>query len=214
MRYSIPSMLVTTDAIILSLQPYSDKAHLLHAYTRAHGRVNYMVYGLGRKHAIGLYTPFTVVQLTADYPSASSSKPPTLKEATRIGSNVGMNGGTDAIRQSIALFLSEVLYHTLRHPMSDEPLFDFIASYAQLLWQTDADEKTVELSNLHIRFLIGFAAQLGFSIDEKEQPQLVRPPLSRPARQKQLRALCGYFADHVETWVEPRSLDILTEIFD
>ena len=207
-------MLVTSEAIILSLQPHSDKAYVLHAYTRAHGRVNYMVYGLGRKHAIGLYTPFTVVQLTADYPSAASSKPPTLKEATRIGSYEGLNGGTDAVRLSIALFLSEVLYHTLRHPMSDEPLFDFIASYARLLWQAGTDEQALELSNLHIRFLIGFAAQLGFAIDEKEQPQLVRPPLSRPERQQQLRALCRYFADHVETWVEPRSLDILTEIFD
>lgn len=207
-------MLVTTEAIVLSLQSHSDKAHILHAYTRAHGRVNYMVYGLGRKHAFGLYTPFTLIQVTADHPSTASSKPPTLKEASRSGHYAGMDGGTDAIRQSIALFLSEVLYHTLRHPMSDEPMFDYIASYARLLWQSEGDDKAYELSNIHIRFLIGFAAQLGFAIDEKEQPQLVRPPISRPARQKQLRELCRYFAEHVDTWVEPRSLDILTEIFD
>ena len=207
-------MLATTEAIVLSLQPYSDKAHVLHAYTRAYGRVNYMVYGLGRKHAIGLYTPFTLLQLTADYPPAASSKPPTLKEASRSGRYTRIDGGTDAVRQSIALFLSEVLYHTLRHPMSDEPLFDFIASYTQLLWQEDTNACPAELSNLHLLFLIGFAAHLGFAIDEKEQPQLVRPPISRPARQKQLRELCRYFAEHVDTWVEPRSLDILTEIFD
>ena len=37
----------TINAIVLSLQPHSDKAHILHAYTREHGRVNYMVYGVG-----------------------------------------------------------------------------------------------------------------------------------------------------------------------
>lgn len=45
-------MLTTTEAIVLSLQPYSDKAHILHAFTRAGGRVNYVVYGLGRKKKV------------------------------------------------------------------------------------------------------------------------------------------------------------------
>lgn len=59
-------MYSTTDAIVLSLQPHSDKAHVLHAYTRAGGRVNYMVYGLGKKNAAGKYTPLSIVQLTTD----------------------------------------------------------------------------------------------------------------------------------------------------
>jgi hypothetical protein len=70
-------MSVTTDAIVLSLQPHSDKAHVLHAYTRAGGRVNYMVYGLGRKHPIGMYMPFSLIQITA---SNDPLKPPTVKE--------------------------------------------------------------------------------------------------------------------------------------
>ena len=60
-------MLATTDAIVLALQPHSDKAHLLHVYTRTHGRVNLLVFGLGRKHAIGTYQPFSVIQITADF---------------------------------------------------------------------------------------------------------------------------------------------------
>ena len=39
-------------------------------------------------------------------------------------------------------------------------------------------------------------------------------PTTRAERQKQLLALCRYFAEHVETWQNPRSLDVLMEVFD
>ena len=133
-------MLSTTDAIVLSLQPHSDKAYVLHAYTRTGGRVNYMVYGLGRKHAIGMYTPFTLLQITADQ---TPSKPPTLKEAVSLNTN-SLN--TNPYKNAIALFLSEVLYHVLRHPMTDEPMFDFLVQAIQNL------DRTSEPQNFHLQF--------------------------------------------------------------
>lgn len=39
-------------------------------------------------------------------------------------------------------------------------------------------------------------------------------PTTRAERQKQLLALCRYFEEHVETWQNPRSLDVLMEVFD
>ncbi|MBQ7631595.1 MAG: recombination protein O N-terminal domain-containing protein [Paludibacteraceae bacterium] len=195
-------MVSTTEAIVLSLQPRSDKAHVLHAYTRAGGRVNYMVYGLGRKHAIGLYTPFTLLSITADYPVGS--KPPTLKEATPLVP-VTTGSQSDYYRQAMALFLSEVLYLTLRYPVPDEPMFAFLSQAVRTL-----DDSP----NFHIHFLIGFAAQLGFAIDETEQPQLLRLPQSRSERQEQLRRLCAYFSEHIDDWTEPRSLAVLMEVFD
>lgn len=195
-------MVSTTEAIVLSLQPRSDKAHVLHAYTRAGGRVNYMVYGLGRKHAIGLYTPFTLLSITADYPAGA--KPPTLKEATPL---MPVTSGTqfDYYRQAVALFLSEVLYLTLRYPVPDEPMFAFLS---QAVLNLD------DSPNFHLQFLIGFAAQLGFAIDETKQPQLLRLPQTRSERQEQLRRLCAYFSTHIDDWTEPRSLAVLMEVFD
>ena len=205
---SIPSMLNTTDAIVLSLQPHSDKAHVLHAYTRTGGRVNYMVYGLGRKHAIGMYTPFTLLQITADH---SPSKPPTLKEAVPLNTNPLTS---NPYKSAIALFLSEVLYHVLRHPMTDEPMFDFIA---QAIRELDRCE---EPQNFHLQFLVGLAAKLGFAIEENNPLSSLhggvggRLPSTRKARQEALRQLCAYFEEHVETWESPRSLEILMEVFD
>ncbi len=186
-------MLHTTDAIVLSLQPHSDKAHVLHAYTRAGGRVNYMVYGLGRKNAIGTYTPFSIIQITADDRSIRTAQQ-TYVPATLTA---------DPYKRTIALFLSEVLYHVLRHPMPDEPMYDFIAQAIEDLDRSEAPQ------NFHLQFLIGLAAKLGFAMEK--EPEI---PQTRTARQKTLRQLCQYFDEHVETWREPKSLDILMEVFD
>ena len=196
-------MLNTTEAIVLALQPHSDKAHILHAYTRTGGRVNYMVYGLGRRHAAGIYTPLAVIQLTADQPL---NRPASVRSSQLLF--VPATITTNPYKQTIALFLSEVLYHTLRHPMEDTEMFDYLRGAIRLL-----DEEP-EPQNFHLQFLIGLAQRLGFAIDEDAHPELVRIPASRAERQKQLRQLCSYLSENIDTWQSPRSLDVLTEIFD
>ena len=186
-------MLVTVDAIVLSLQPQSDKAHLLHAYTREGGRVNYKVYGIGRKNTGGKYSPLSIVQLTTDERSVRTAQLSYVPSALI----------TNPYKRTIALFLSEVLYHVLRHPMGDEPMYDFIAQAIQEL------DKSPEPQNFHLTFLVNFAEKLGFKM-EQELPS----PTSRSERQKQLQLLCTYFEEHVETWQNPRSLDVLMEVFD
>ena len=186
-------MLSTTDAIVLSLQPQSDKAHVLHAYTRAGGRVNYKVYGLGRKNTFGKYSPLSIVQLTTDDKSIRTAQlnyvPTTLT--------------TDPYKRTIALFIAEVLHHVLRHPMADEPMYDFIAAAIEEL------DRSEEVQNFHLQFLIAFAAKLGFAM--VEEPPM---PRTRAQRQKALQQLCKYFEQHVDTWQNPRSLDVLMEVFD
>ena len=189
-------------AIVLSLQPYSDRAHILHTYTREHGRTNYMLYGLGKKQPQALYAPLSLLEIAV---SPSSKSLPSVKEAHLAF--VPQHLPTDMRRQTVALFIAEVLYRTLRHPMADEALFDFIASTIRFLDTTEQPE------NIHIAFLIHLAAHLGFAIDEETHPDLLTLPQSRSARQKQLRALCDYFALHIDGWQTPLSLDVLTEVF-
>ena len=186
-------MLSTTDAIVLSLRPHSDKAHILHAYTRAGGRVNYKVYGLGKKNSAEKYSPLSVVQLTTDERSIRTA------QLTYIPATLT----TDPYKRTIALFLGEVLFHVLKHPMPDEPMYDFIEQAIQTLDHTD------EPQNFHLQFLIAFAAKLGFAM-EKE----IAEPHTRTQRQETLQQLCAYFAEHVDTWQNPRSLDVLMEVFD
>ena len=135
-------MYTTTDAIVLSLQPHSDKAHILHAYTRAGGRVNYMVYGLGKKNSSGKYTPLSIVQLTTDERSIRTA------QLTFVPATIT----TNLYKQAIALFMAEILYHVLRHPMQDTPMFDFLEQAIREL------DQTTEPQNFHLQFLVNFAA--------------------------------------------------------
>ena len=119
-------------AVILSLRPYSDRAHIVHTYTRACGRMNYMVYGLGKKKSTGLYAPLSVVEMEV---SASGRAMESVREAHLA--YIPQRIATDMRRQTVALFIAEVLYRTLRHPMGDEGLFDLIAATVRLLDNTE-----------------------------------------------------------------------------
>ena len=189
-------------AVILSLRPYSDRAHIVHTYTRACGRMNYMVYGLGKKKSSALYAPLSLVEMEV---SGLGKAMGSVREAHLA--YVPQRIGTDMRRQTVALFIAEVLYRTLRHPMGDEGLFDLIAATVRLLDNTEQPE------NVHLAFLIRLAEQLGFAINEDEHPELVGQPNGRKGRQEQLRGLCQYFAQHIDGWQDPLSMDVLAEVF-
>lgn len=197
-------MLTTTEAIVLYLQPYTDKAQILHTYTRTEGRINFMVYGSARKNNTALYMPMSLVEVTADI--HASRQMPTLRQARLL--YIPQQMAQDIRRQTVALFLAEVLFRTLKHPLEDATLFDYLVSVVKTL------DTTAEPENLHIRFLINLATYIGFGIDEEKQPELLKLPATRRERQTQLQNLCNYFQNQIDDWQQPRSLDILMQLFD
>jgi len=198
-------------AIVLSLQRHSDRAHILHTYTRSSGRMNFLVYGLSSKRkSKGEYAPLSLIEITAD--DRPDRPIPTLKESTLVASPYS-NSVSDYVsemplRQTVALFIAEVLFRTLRHPMQDEALFHFLENTISDLQQSR------DIHHVHVRFLIGLASALGFAIDEEEHPELVREAISRSDRQIQLRQLCEYLGSHIDGFDIPVSLDILSAVFD
>ena len=195
----------TTTAVILQLQPCSDRASILHAYTRAGGRGAYIIYGIGsRKKGGGVYAPLSLVELTVR--EGRNGSLPTVEHANII--YTPLHTTADIRRQTVAIFLSELFAHTLYQPLQDEPLFDYIMSVVAELDTCDDPE------NVHLRTMQGLAERLGFAISQEQYPWLCVVPATRMQRQEQLRQLCAYYADHVDGWQEMKSLDILTEIFD
>lgn len=196
-------MLITTSAIVLNLQRRSDTSHVLHAYTRACGRINYMVYGAGtKKKSSAIYAPLSIVELTADI---RADKPlPTIKEARLLYVPEIM----DMRRQSVALFIAEVLYHILRHPMQDEALFRFLDTTIHDL------NESKDIENVHLRFLSGFANALGIGVNEDADILLLRVPKNRKDRQSLIEEWCDYYQLHLEDFRRPKSIDVLMELFD
>lgn len=190
-------------AIVLSLTKYSDTGSIVHLYTAEQGRTQYVVYGNKYK---GILRPLSIVEFTTTKRKNAPQQMGSLSSASLLYTPQLL--ATDVRRQCVAMFIAEILSTTLRHPMSDQPLFDWLCEVIQHL-DTDAD-----ISNLHLHFLIEYATHLGIGIDDTEHPDWYQAPTSRQERQQRLRALCLYYSEHIEEFTTPKSLDVLMEVFD
>lgn len=186
------------------MQKYSDKAVILHTYTQQAGRRNFMVYGAAsRRKRATLPAPMTLVEVVWDDHSAREL--PALRDIHTLYVPAHAD---DVRRQCVALFLAEVLFRILRHPLPDDDLFRLVEQTAVELDHTDRPQ------DLHLRCLVALAECLGFAIDAEEHPELLALPASREQRQQQLVALCDYLRLHVEEMPEIASLPVLMEVFD
>lgn len=190
-------------AIVLSLTKYSDTGNIVHFYTLEHGRMQYAVYGNKLK---GILRPLSIIDFTSTKRNNAPAQMGTLSSAALLYTPQRLS--TDVQRQCVAMFMAEVLVSTLRHPMSDQPLFDWLCEVIQHL------DKDDNITNLHIQFLIEYANFLGIGIDDTEYSEWFTMPSSRAERQQRLRALCLYYSEHIEEFSTPKSLDVLIEVFD
>ena len=207
----------TTEAIVLGLKKHSDKMSLLQVYTKAEGRIALQVYGAHGKHKIkAAYQPLSIVELTY---SVNPSKPfATVDTIDPVF--LPEQVYADIRRQSIALFITEMLMLTLTHPQQDEPIYEFLDDFVHELNGNPTPE------NLHINFMMQFAELLGIGSPEissqqsaiSNQQSAISDQQSavsnRRTRQEILRQLCNYYLEHVDSFRLPKSLDILIEVFD
>ena len=191
------------NAIVLSTTKYSDTRNIVHLYTDQHGRMQYVTYGNKLK---GILRPLSIIEFTATLRNNAPAQMGTVSSAALLYTPQRLS--TDVQRQCVAMFIAEVLVSTLRHPMSDQPLFDWLCEIIQHLDQDD------NITNLHIQFLLEYATFLGVGIDDTEHPEWFIAPTSRTQRQELLRSLCAYFEQHIEDFRPPKSLDVLMEVFD
>lgn len=189
--------------IVLSLTKFSDTGSIVHLYTSEQGRMQYAIYGNKYK---GILRPLSIVEFTANYRNNAPNQLSTLSDCQLLFINSQL--ATDIQRQCVAMFIAEVLISTLRHPMNDQPLFDWLCEVVKHL---DVD---TDISNLHLHFLLEYANHLGIGIDDTEHPDWYELPTSRKERQQRLRELCIYYTEHIEDFRQPKSLEVLMEVFD
>ena len=192
-----------TAAIVLSITKYSDTGSVVHLYTAEHGRMQYVVYG--NKHK-GVLRPLSIIDFTSSRRNNSPAQMATISSVSLLYTPQALT--TDIQRQCVAMFIAEVLLHTLRHPMSDQPLFDWLCQLIQHLDQAE------DISNLHLEFLLEYATLLGIGVDDTEHPDWFTSPQTRQERQQRLHQLCLYYSEHIDDFRSPKSLDILMEVFD
>lgn len=190
-------------AIVLNITRYSDTGSIVHLYTAEHGRMQYAIYGNKYK---GLLRPLSIIDFTSTRRNNAPAQMGTLSSLSLLYTPQRLT--TDIQRQCVAMFIAEVLVSTLRHPMSDQPLYDWLCEVIQHI------DQDTEISNLHLHFLLEYATYLGIGIDDTEHPNWFIAPASRNERQHRLRSLTTYYEEHIEDFRPPKSLDVLMEVFD
>lgn len=232
-------MLHKTRAIVLHHIKYGESSLIVTLYTEQYGRIACIVNGVRTKRSklpVTLFQPLTLLEI--DYYYRQNRDLQRLKEASctipyhSIPYNIS--------KSTIALFLAEVLYLTLREEESNSSLFSFIFHALQLL-----DNKDDGSSNFHLWFMLHFSRFLGFFPPEQDIPDaesissdlqvfysmpatavaalrlLVANPQGPPDklnmgnqdRNLLLERIIRYYALHVEGFSRLKSFTILQEVF-
>lgn len=159
-------MLQTCQGIVLHQLKYSDSSVIAKIYTLERGLQSYMVKGVrskkGRHKAVALQ-PLSLVEVVANYKPGNQLQ--TLREIrlSKPFSTIPF----DEIKRTMALFLTEILYKTIREEEGNPDLYTFLSTSIEVL---DAED---QCNNFHLWFLMRLTQYLGFSpiSDEQEEVQ-------------------------------------------
>jgi len=149
-------MQAKTTGLIIHKTKYSDSATIITVYTREFGRVSYLVYGANKKKSANrsaLLQPLSILNLEVSHSPGKDIQ--RIKEMRLEYQFSGIP--FDPVKNALALFISEILFKSLRQTEPDEPLFLFLENSIQ---QLDCCQKGVQ--NFHLVFLQKLTRYLGF----------------------------------------------------
>ncbi len=158
-------MLHKTKGIALHYIKYGDSSIIAHIYTDIFGRQAYIVNGVRSKKSkirLSLFQPLSVLEMDVYYkPNRELQRIKDLRSYLPL-----QTVHNDIIKSSIAIFISEIIYKTLREVEPNKPLFDFLHGAIHML-----DTKTKGIENYHLVFLLILSKYLGISpqMSDKEK---------------------------------------------
>ncbi len=148
-------MIVKTNAIVLRCIKFQDTSLIIKCYTEL-GLKSYLIKGvLGSKKSklkIAYFQPLNILELVASHNDKG-----VLNSVREVKIAYAYHSiSTDIVKQSIILFLTEVLNASLQEEEADRRLFNFLETSLQFL-----DNQT-EIANFHLVFLLKLTKYLGF----------------------------------------------------
>jgi DNA repair protein RecO (recombination protein O) len=156
-------MLEKTAAIVLKSVNYSENSCIVHMYTNAFGMQAYMVNGVrNQKGAIrpAHLLPLTLVDMVVYHKENSQLQRIKELKCHPILQNIHF----DISRNSIALFMTEILDASIQGEEANNDLFEFITHFVQVL-----DLEDSSLVNYPLVFLLQLSRYLGFNPSENYQ---------------------------------------------
>ena len=216
-------MVKVTELIVLHTTKFGENSLVVHTLSKEYGRRSFLVRGAGKKTAMTLFQPLSILE--ADIQESSKSNLYTAKNVSLKHHLSGIRG--NMFKNSMTMFLSEVLYRTVKDGANEEGLYEWCEKNILLL-----DAIKSDFSNFHIRFLLEFAIALGFSPETRDltpfsgthfpvierfmkedfaQSMLI--PLSGAVRNEIAEDILRYLEFHTESSINVNSLKVLRELF-
>lgn len=207
--------------IVLNVTKTGDKSLVIHSLSREFGRRSFIV-SVGRNTSMALFLPLNILEVEVSENSRSD-----LWRMRNISACHPLGGIRDNLyKNTMTLFMSEVLYRTIRDGASEDGLCEWCERSILTLDAMESD-----FSNYHLRFLLELGVALGFraSIEDvapfagsrlREISDLIRLdfshamllPLSGQGRYEIAEALLEYLGYHIDSRIEVRSLDVLHDL--
>lgn len=208
--------------ILLSTTKVGDKSLVLHTLSPDWGRRSFIT-SVSRKAPMALFLPLSLIE--GEVVENSKSDLWRLKE---ISSSAPLNGIRNDVRKNtMTLFLSEVLLRTLKDGSREEGLFEWCRSSILTL-----DALQSDYANFHLRFLLEFAGALGFAptledlmpfagehlevmrrLVQSSPAEAMLIPMNGTERNAVASLLLDYLAYHTEYPLQVRSLQVLHELY-
>lgn len=215
-------MLGSTEFIVLNITKTGDSTVVLHTLSRDYGRKGFVV-NVGRKTSMSMFLPLNILEAeVVENPRTSLWK---IKNITVSHPLMGIR--SDIHKNTMTLFMSEVLYRTVREGANEEGLFDWCARSILTL-----DAMSGDFSNYHLRFLLELAVALGFSptacdlepfagarsalLGEFVQASFAESMLismNGETRSDLAEILLRYIEHHTDSSLNVRSLNVLRELY-
>ena len=176
--------LVTTKAIVLSTIKYGDTSLIVRCFTLKEGLKTYLIKGVLKakkgKIKAAYFQPLTQLHLEAIHNNKGSLN--TIKEVHVV--NPYKNIYANIFKQTIVLFLSEILSSTIQEEEENKQLFYYLETTFNWLDTND------EISNFHLLFLLNLTRFLGFYPDisdiDKEHFNLIEGTFSKFSGEKEM----------------------------
>ena len=216
-------MTTNTELIVLHTTKFGENSLVVHTLSREYGRRSFLVRGVGKKASMSLFLPLNILE--ADIQENNKSDLFTARNIVARHPLLGIRN--NIFKNSMTMFLSEVLYRVIKDGAVEEGLFEWCEKNILLL-----DSIGTDFSNFHIRFLLELSVALGFSPETKDLAPFVGDhyqvteqfmtlsfaqsmliPLNGTVRNEIAEEILRYIEFHSESAVNVNSLKVLRELF-
>ncbi len=154
-------MLIKTNGIILHSLKYNDNSTIVSIYTYHFGRISYMVHGVNKKKAkfrASFLQALSIVEIDVYHVPGKNLQ--NIREIRSVYPFTGIP--FDPLKNSLALFISEILFRALKQTEPDENLYHFLDNSIRVLDCCDQG-----LANFHLVFMMKLTRYLGFAPNDE-----------------------------------------------